>query len=373
MSLFIKSFDTLYCKTGNGKIKIWNISIFEKNEIYSYIITYGYENGKQCMITKEFLNGKNIGKKNETTSYTQCLSESLKKWKNKQEKEGYSVNISIENHSHIFLPMLAKTFQINKIQYPIYVQPKLDGIRCILYYKDNKIHYQSRTGMVFHNILSHLDSDVQQIFNHFPDIILDGELYTFDLSFEELSGLMRKKTCDEKNVNIHYHIFDIIDTKKSFEQRILFLQNQIFEKMSFIYLQLVNTKLIENENNFKISFDTYLENGYEGMMIRDRQGIYQNNKRSSFLQKYKLFQDDEFEIVDFTQGESKEKGCVIWICKTKDDIPFHVRPRGSIEYRQDLFKNGSQYIGKMLTVIYQELNPSGVPRFGVGKSIREIL
>jgi DNA ligase-1 len=211
--------------------------------------------------------------------------------------------------------------------------------------------------MEFH-ILSHMNHDLQNIFDQYPDIILDGELYTFDLSFEELSGLLRKKTCDEKIVNIHYHIFDIIDTEKSFEERFLFLQNNVFSKKSYLYLDLVETKYIDNENDFKTSFETYLQQGYEGMMIRDIKGVYQKNKRSSYLQKYKLFQDDEFEFVDFTQGESKEKGCVIWMCKTKDDIPFHVRPRGSMEYRQELYKNGHDYIGKMLTVMYQELNPS---------------
>ena len=81
--------------------------------------------------------------------------------------------------------------------------------------------------------------------------------------------------------------------------------------------------------------------------------------------------EDEFKIVGFTQGDGRDRGTVIWICHTKEWKEFSVRPRGTIAARTFLYNNGDKYIGKMLTVIYQELTEEGKPRFPVGKDVRE--
>jgi len=110
--------------------------------------------------------------------------------------------------------------------------------------------------------------------------------------------------------------------------------------------------------------------GYEGCILRNINGLYRTNYRSHDLQKYKEFIESEYEIVGFKEGDGRDKGTVIWICKTHDST-FSVRPRGSIEMRKELYENGNNYIGKKLTVIYQELSEMGIPRFPVGKSIRD--
>ena len=60
----------------------------------------------------------------------------------------------------------------------------------------------------------------------------------------------------------------------------------------------------------------------------------------------------------------------MWICED-NDCRFTVTPEGTKERRKELYKNGKQYIGKMLTVKYQELTKYGVPRFGTGVAIRD--
>ena len=106
-------------------------------------------------------------------------------------------------------------------------------------------------------------------------------------------------------------------------------------------------------------------------MLRNKEGKYRCNYRSHDLQKYKEFVEEEYPIVGFTQGDGRDKGTVIWICRTKEEKEFNVRPRGTIAARTFLFNNGHKYIGKMLTVIYQELTEEGKPRFPVGKDVRE--
>lgn len=81
--------------------------------------------------------------------------------------------------------------------------------------------------------------------------------------------------------------------------------------------------------------------------------------------------EEEFKIIGFHEGKGDEKGLVIWDCITKEEKPFSVRPKGNAEQRKELYNNGNKYIGKKLTVIFQEYHESGIPRFPVGKAIRE--
>jgi len=100
-------------------------------------------------------------------------------------------------------------------------------------------------------------------------------------------------------------------------------------------------------------------------------GMYNVGNRSADLLKMKEFQDDEFEITGFYEGEGGEKGLVLWKCKTKDDKEFGCRPQGTHEDRRELFKHGADYVGKMLTVRYQELTKDGIPRFPIGIAVRD--
>jgi DNA ligase-1 len=89
------------------------------------------------------------------------------------------------------------------------------------------------------------------------------------------------------------------------------------------------------------------------------------------LQKYKEFKEDEYEIVGYREGEGRDEGTVLWMCITPEGRQFSVRPRGSMELRRELYRQGDKYVGKKLTVIYQELSEMKVPRFPVGKDVRE--
>jgi DNA ligase-1 len=133
---------------------------------------------------------------------------------------------------------------------------------------------------------------------------------------------------------------------------------------------LVRTEKVAVLADFRRLFAEFVEAGYEGIMLRNAAGIYCANYRSNDLQKYKEFMEEEYRIIDFTQGEGRDAGAVIWVCETADGKVFTVRPRGSLNQRRDWFNDGDSYIGKNLTVIYQELTEDGKPRFPVGKALR---
>ena len=381
-------FPTLYGESSNGKIKVWNATVTERDKIGVAIIVYGFIDGKQQTMIRECREGKNIGKKNETTPFEQCVSETRRKWVDKRDKEGYvetpkrgvcnkekspkKGSRKKEKSVPFYRPMLAHTYNDSgsKIQFPCFVQPKLDGLRCIVSLHNDTIYFQSRTGGQF-TTLSHLVPALRPIFRAFPNIILDGELYTMEVPFEELAGLIKRKTVDdpEKLELIHYHIYDIVDETLPYRVRYQMILDIFSSPRPGI--ELVQSHLVHNFIEAKTHFSEFVAEGYEGIMLRNMDGRYRCNYRSYDLQKYKEFMEEEFPIVGFRQGEGKDRGTVIWVCRTKEGNEFSVRPRGKAALRREWFENGGFYIGKPLTVIFQEWSDMKIPRFPVGKSIRD--
>ena len=122
--------------------------------------------------------------------------------------------------------------------------------------------------------------------------------------------------------------------------------------------------------------DEYVNDGFEGLIIRNLEGKYLLEKRSNDLQKYKSFEDAEFEIVGFKLGTGTEEGAIIFVCGVGDQT-FDVRPRGSIGERIEKAKRGNSFIGKKLTVRYQpsvkqsDVDKNELPRFPIGIEVRD--
>jgi ATP-dependent DNA ligase len=285
-------------------------------------------------------------------------------------------------HNQVF-PMLAHTYEPlssknkkNDIVFPCYVQPKLDGLRCVCYMNmsnnDGKVLAQSRTGAYFETV-EHICAELRPLLLKTPGLILDGELYSMDMPFEELAGLIKRKKLagsDMQRVQcIRYHIYDIVVGGVPYSDR----HDRIVQLVddSNCHLEVVRTQLIHDVAEFKQAFSDCVASGYEGIMLRNVNGLYCQNYRSHDLQKYKEFVEAEYPIVGFKEADGRDKGTVVWVCRTSDEREFSVRPRGTQEQRRQWFQDGPQYVGKLLTVIYQELSELNVPRFPVGKAIRD--
>ena len=377
---------TLYGKDISGKIKQWTASVYTNDAVAQYTVEYGQVDGKIQSTSRDFTEGKNIGKKNETTPLQQCCNEIKKKWTDKKEKERYyeadtkSASVSavdIKAETKIF-PMLAhkydpnsKTKIKNPIVYPCFVQPKLDGLRCLIYVSaTNEIVTQSRTGGIF-TTMEHITSGLGHFFQKYPKVVLDGELYTNKYPFEELVGIIKRKHIDESDLpkirDVHFHIYDVVSLEGYVERHQFILDNHRLFPNTF---EIVKTEEAKTVEDFKTKFTEYIQEGYEGIMLRNKSGPYVSN-HSHDLQKYKEFEEDEFVIVGFEEAGGRDAGTVIWRCATKTGNKFDCRPVGSIEYRKELFRNAQANVGKLLTIKYQELSEKGIPRFLSGKSIRD--
>jgi len=362
----------LYATSSKGDIKVWKGSVKDVGDKSIIEYEFGLENGKHQIQTTEVKEGKNIGRSNETTPYEQAVKMVESKY-NKKRDSGYT---EVKNNiSTPILPMLALSFEKRKhnIKYPCYVQPKIDGVRMTCRMVDGKIEMFTRRGKPF-TLMTHIEDELIKIFNNLErgeTFYLDGELYSDTLTFQELAGIVRRSSNDEEILKqIHYVVFDCFDLNKP-NWDWLDRWESIYHSITENYVLRCPKFPVHDENHIYKWNSDFIEQGYEGTIIRNMDGKYKLNHRSPDLQKYKLFLDDEYEIIGFKEGTNTDEGCVIWECKTPNGLEFSVRPRGTKEQRTEWFDNGESYISSLLTVRFQELTDDGVPRFPVGITIRD--
>ena len=294
----------------------------------------------------------------------------------KKRDEAYFDTIEEAQTQVKLLPMLAHPFTKRKhnITYPAYVQRKFDGVRCLAVLNSDKtVTLLSRKGKEFPH-LEHIKADVAAN-NSDQALVLDGELYSDTLTFQELVGLVKRVTLkpgnDKQMLEVSLRVYDcvhIMNGSADFQDRYLTIMGITHGAK---YLSLVENVGVENEAQIHEAQRKFVEEGYEGAMVRNLKGAYAIGKRSPDLQKVKTFLDGEYEIVGFSEATGNDAGTVIWECKTPEGLTFRVRPRGTREARTEQYQNGNDYIGKQLTVRYQELTDDGVPRFPVGITIRD--
>ncbi len=394
----------LYKINSNNKIYCWSIEIKQVANGLEIITRNGEKDGK----TVEHSTLIEKGKANRSI-LEQAVLEANSKFKSKKEKELYTEDLSSLSSSledskksggkkavsnKMVRPMLAQEFDFSKyekagssrsfkIAFPAFIQRKYDGIRCLAYMKDGKVILESRTGEPFEKF-DLLRNEIATLFSKMSaemrdQFYWDGELYTNDIPFNEISGLVRMtvkhaKPADiEKANKIHYYIYDCINLgnlEMNCKERYAFMDTYFkqFTKKDIPMIHRVETEVVEQPSDVKAKHDAYVSDGYEGIMIRDMSGCYEVDKRSKYLQKYKEFNENEFKIVGFHEENG---GLVIWDVILPNGKTCACAPNASDTQRKEMFKNGDKYIGKMLTVYYFGEDADGRLRFPRGKAIRE--
>ena len=386
----LRSYPSLYALDKAGKTRIWTLSVLSRDNHVFLHVEHGLEDGQLVTSDREIKSGKNIGKKNETTIEEQAFREADKMQKDKIEKDEYSIlkpssssNVTTSDEIKPISPMLCEKYDPQSkskhkidIVFPCFAQPKLDGVRCLSYRLRGDWINQSRQLKFFKN-LTHINQHLQRVFG-MERVVLDGELYTHQSQFNQFVGIIKKEKVPsgkdlETLLQIHYHIYDciLLDRRDAtYQERLDYLKSKLQHNP---VLQLVQTSEVQKEEVIPLHH-TFVQNGYEGLILRNKIAPYETS-RTRHLLKYKEFEDSEFEVVGFKEGEGNDAGTVVWKCKIPNAKEGHremdVRPRGTVEDRKIYFQNGKKYIGKMLTVRYQGLSEYGVPRFPVGIAIRD--
>lgn len=398
-----KTYPILYKKTSTGKIQMWSIQVSEQPNGMAKILTkFGQVDGKIQEAVDVISEGKNIGKANATTPWTQALNEAQGYWEGKK-KKGYVEDSSAASAGETGLPakgpMLANEWQDrkHKMSYPAMVQAKLDGLRCLAVVKDGKCSLYSRTLKPWLTV-PHIVEQVEALMKigGIKDIVLDGELYVesihklkvsddtykgLPLKFNDLQSIVKRGEVHENHGHIQYFIYDCMDSEKTFHERDAYLA-KVFSKSGdpSVYKKLIKvpSKEVADEAQINSALDELLSEGYEGLMVRGKESMYET-KRTDSLLKYKRmideetpYKDAEFLIIDVVpgdRGKMRDKG--IFVCQTKVGVEFTCKMEGPLEDLKKYLDNKDQYIGKYLTVRYQEETESGSLRFQVGVRIRE--
>ena len=353
----------LYKLDNKGKIREW--SVFIRNldgtgDGWEYVQKYGVLGGKLQEKATLVPNGKNEGKANATNAFQQCIAQAQSVWKKQRDRKGYSETIPTEKP---FGPMLAQRYDQHghKIKFPCLVQPKLDGLRCIadantLLSRQNKEftvlqHIKDELAFITPNINQSL---MAQMGLTKDTLKFDGELYIHDKEFQSIVGAIKRDSSNELTSSMEYHIYDVVDETKPYSWRWTFLLHSI-QKYQEAYpegkVKLVPTYQAESEEDVARLHDKIVAMGYEGIMLRNIDGMYLINGRSYDLQKVKSFDEEEFTIIDTLENE-KSPGTPTFVCLTNDGVAFKVTPEGSQEHREALFRQRSELAGKQLTVAF---------------------
>jgi ATP-dependent DNA ligase len=276
--------------------------------------------------------------------------------------------------------MLAYKAGIKPIDFSeqVYIQPKLDGVRC-LFTKDGAF---SRTGKQFMNV-KHIENELQPLFNDYPNLILDGELYNHALKndFEKIISLVRKQKPNpfdrsEAYEFVEFHWYDIIDD----DNDILFIDRSKFihELLSDFFpgadarhvFPLVTIR-VDSLDKARAIHDANLAGGFEGSIIRLNKTY--ECKRSYNLQKFKDFSDKEATIIDYVEGKGKRAGTLgKFIMRDEFGIEFGCPPGKGYTHAdlRNILNNIDEYIGKQATFTYFERTKANSYRHPQFKAIR---
>lgn len=268
-------------------------------------------------------------------------------------------------------PMLCDQYDFNdskleKITWK--ASTKLDGLRTMLYYKDGVIYTSSRGGKDYNVAATYIREDeyLKTLFEKNPTLILDGELYKHGWNLQKISGLGRLETLTEDHKELQFYCYDIVDESKTFKERYEILQT-LNQTDKFIVVEHLDVKGNDNINKLH---DKYIDQGYEGLVLRDPSKTYKCGSRSNRMLKVKKFTDAEFEVIDLVEGLRDEDLC--FLLKTEDGNQFKAKPIGDRQLKQWYRDNLDSLIGKMATVKYfgftNTENP--VPNLPVLKSFR---
>ena len=284
--------------------------------------------------------------------------------------------------------MLAKAFDkvkkstIDNEEY-WYASRKIDGVRCSFYWNGDKIVTASRGGGNYDPACIHFIQHPEfiEFFKRHPEVILDLELYKHGMSLQQISGAARL----EKNAYdckwLEGYIYDVMYSNVPFKTRLKIL-NQISKELNLSFdpyrhwekgelqLQMVPHVKVSGYDNIMELHNKYVEEGFEGVVIRNPNKPYGFGKRTNDMIKIKCYKDDCFTVVDAALGLRGSED-MVFICETKDGKTFKAKPLGDREQKEEYWNNFEQkYKGRLGECKFFYYSDEGVPLQPAFKAFR---
>lgn len=362
---------TLYTRDASGSVRFWRMEL-DPSDPSRYRTVSGVLGGAEVPTGWTQAVAKNVGRSNATTPEEQAALEVEASYRQKLDRKYHEDPDNVGGHK-FFAPMLAQTYDSYVRQVlgrAAFVQPKLDGYRCTA----SAGGLISRQGKPWN--LPHIVEALAPFFEEDPDLVFDGELYNHSLrdDFNTLGSLIKKgnrTSAEEERVRatIQYHVYDLPSVPGGFSARIGELHTIYGYSKGLddpLYdgpIRLVETYAFSLESQLQERYAGFMEQGYEGAMVR-LDGPYDVGKRSKSLLKLKDFFDGEFELVRVEEGEGNWAGYAkTAVVRLPDGREQSSGMRGSQNFLRQLLLDWRQY--SQVTVRYQNLTPDGFLRFPV--------
>lgn len=411
----------LYKRTSSGKIQSWKTEAI----LTGYTVSFGQLNGKIQSVFTSISKGKQKRNAWEQIVFeVQALYKSKKdegykslddlgitfiggiahkyNFKGKEEVDNILIaldrllpkhNTNAEGHLKVMLSQpISRTLKgvekdfWDKVEFPCALEPKLDGVRCTIKKAQTNMLYQldelfyvpvnsfSRESMDYNFGTTKIREKLLPIFDIYPDLVLDGELYKHDIPQNHISGAMRSKGSGEHKYvfNImEYHVYDIVDVDLTFKERREFLEQLIEDFPTAFILNPLHE--VHNREEVDTLEEHYVDLDYEGIMLKKFGGMYRPDVRSYDSIKVKRFYDAEFKIRGYEFGSRGVQDLVIK-CNTKEGIQFLATAMGTVEEKETLRAAIYKALHSNLTIIgtvkYKFISENGKPSHANFKGLR---
>lgn len=249
--------------------------------------------------------------------------------------------------------------------FPVICQPKLDGVRCRAVSDGHSVILLSSTCSTISSV-PHINKELEAIKYRFE---LDGELYIHGENFETINSIVsRTVNLHEDSSKIEFHAFDIIQPD---------IQLVRLDSLTVVVTESPNIKIVEClfaysfQDIIKI-YEKFLSDGYEGIIVRHKLAPYVR-KRSTFVLKFKPKKSDVYEIVDYSQMIDKNGYRKAYLgsltCTSDEGTKFSVGSGMDAKFREEVWKNPNDLIGKFCKISYQHMTSKGSPRFPIFISV----
>lgn len=363
----------LFSRTSTGAIQQWNIEVVENK----FRVICGQVGGQHITNEWTVCEGKNIGKKNETSGSEQAFAEAKSKW-TKKARMGYTVDINkIDDCMSYVEPMTAKKLleRLKKVDFKkgVLVQNKYNGHRCVARMEAGKIVLRTRTGKLYYGI-PHIVKDLEKFFEKSPEAVLDGELFNNELrtKLNEISSLLRQgedatpEDIRKSEELIRFYVYDGYNFNDTLDQDSDYIlrKNYIDENIPKLckYCPTVKTDLAYSMEEVDKIYFVYLADEQEGAIVRIAHSPYEN-KRSEYLLKYKPVDDDEAVIKSLHEGTGNWAGTAKTATIEWKGLTFDATFTKSWELGEERLKNPGDWIGKTVTFLYNGLTGLGIPNY----------
>lgn len=380
----------LYKRDNKSKIRVVSLILTRYNipdgEFYTITGESGQNGGKQVkrpLIRIEFGRASRTIEQQAILEYNSIINSYLDKGYKTQEQLGIvNINDAVEVESKVpninldqngaLKPMLAKHYKdIPNFDWDksYYASIKLDGTRSTIFMRNGKIVTSSRGGKNYDVPATYILNDpcVKAIFELYPDIILDGELYIHGKPLSYISGLCRLKELDPKHDELRFYCYDIVDESKTFIDRLEIIKSLPIDPLS--KLKIVEHYPLSGKDDIMNKHNQAIQDGYEGLILRDPLKTYKCGSRDRMF-KVKEFTDDEFKILGIVDGLRDEDMC--FLMETKEGYAFKAKPVGDRKLKTWYKEHINDLIGQMGTVKYfgYTTTDKPVPNLPVFKNVR---